>query len=382
MADTPTAEQETAQVVPTVLPDTPLPAETLSTASVPTAPAPTSTVMDPTPTIPVDGPDTPPVPGRAATLFAGNVWLVEQGHVPEAITDVGDVAALFGWNWNGTKLAIGRGRQQHQWEFVSDTTDLWVFDLSTKEMHQLSTGSNVHTATWSPVEDHIAYCDQESGVKVITSDGKVLYELPKGECIRSTWSPDGKALATAVYEGIDPRPEKEIENEMLVVVYLYSDTIAVLTDEGIPYAPIWSTNGKQILFQRVFVAMAPGEIPWFVADVTSGTVTRLDNAPPLAGTDPLRSPRGDFIVVGIGEEFRVLDFAGNTLLATLGRGPVWAPDGQTIVYQTQTEQWQMVTPPVEVRADATGGGVPAPVLFDYLRWKLFFAPSDAGRGER
>jgi dipeptidyl aminopeptidase/acylaminoacyl peptidase len=326
----------------------------------------------PTPTPIVSVPETPPVPGKAATLWDGNIWLVEHGREPEALTDFGDLSAIFGWNWDGTKLLFGRGRKQHEWEFVSDTTELWVIELASGDVKQLTTGSNVHTAVWSPVEDGLAYCEQDAGLKVITFEGEILYEMPKGLCIRSTWSPDGTALATAIYFGEDPRPYDELENEMLVVLDLSDDTITVLTDEGSPYAPVWSTDGRHILFQRMFVTMASGETPWYLADVVTGDVTRLDNAPPLAGVDPIRSPRGDFIVVGIGEGFYVLDFAGNTLFTARGRGLVWAPDGQTVVCRDEANQLQAISLPLEVRSSRIGGNLPAPVLYDYLRWKFFW----------
>ena len=57
-----------------------------------------------TPTSVGSVPETPPVQGKAATLWNGNIWLVERGREPEVLTDLGDVAAIFGWNWDGTKL--------------------------------------------------------------------------------------------------------------------------------------------------------------------------------------------------------------------------------------------------------------------------------------
>jgi hypothetical protein len=319
-------------------------------------------------------PETPPVQGKAATLWNGNIWLVERGREPEALTDLGDVAAIFGWNWNGTKLLFGRGRKQHDWEFISDTTELWVIEMTGRAMRQLTDGSNVHTAAWSPVEDRLVYCDQEAGLNVVTSEGRILYELPKGLCIRSTWSPDGTALAAAIYIGEDPRPSNELENAMFIVANVSEGTTTVLTDEGIPYAPVWSADGRHILFQRVFVTMAFGETPWYLADTITGKVTRLNNAPSFAGIDPIRSPRGDFVAVSTGRDLHVMDFAGNIHFTAQGHGLLWAPDGQTIIYYDETDRFQTESLSLEVLSNRVGGDLPAPVLHDFLGWNLFFVP--------
>jgi WD40-like Beta Propeller Repeat len=326
----------------------------------------------PTVTSPVPGPETPPVPGKAVTLYEGDIWLVGNDQVPIALTSVGDVSAIFGWNWDGTKLLFGRGRNDLPGD-IGDTTELYLFDVALRQQTRLTTTNLVRAAGWSPVDDRVAYCEHGDILTVATLDGMVLHQRDSVLCT-FTWSPDGSSIAVAFYTP-----------DMITEVGDKYSTLAIwqLSDGGwrqfgdathvADIWPVWSMDGQRILFQRYYYD--PGQQAgsgWYVADMDSGETHHLEGAPASA-EEIRRSPRADMIAYRVGPDLYVMDFEGQIAWMGHGHGPVWAPDGKTLFYRGTDNRFQVVVIETEVGEHAVGGAWPSPGL--YIEPE-YFAPGE------
>jgi hypothetical protein len=371
------------QAAPT---DTPLPAEqiiptdispleegTLPAASpepyIPSTIQPTSV---PSPTTPAEGPETPPVPGRAATLFKGDVWLVEKDRVPEAMTSVGDVAAIFGWNWDGTKLLIGRGRHVLGGD-IGDTTELWLLDRASQQMKQLTATNLVAGVGWSPVDDRVAYCERGDVLTVVTLDNQVLHQRKNIGC-SFTWAPDGSAMAVETYTP-DMVAEDGLKYSILAVWQLSDETLRLFSDakDESQYWPVWSTDGLRILFQRDFYEPSKQkESGWYIAEVNSGVLRRVEGTPAYTPEEIRRSPRADLVAYRVGPDLYVMDFEGRIDFTAPGHSSLWAPDGKTLFYRGTDNRFQVAVLESEVMDSAVGGAWPSPGL--YTEPEYFFAP--------
>jgi hypothetical protein len=340
----------------------------------PTA-APSPTVFLPTLSAPVQGPEIPPVPGKAVTLYGGDIWLVEQGRASEAVTGVGDVAAIFGWNWDGTKLLLGRGRNVLGGD-VGDTTELWLLDVASRQAKQLTASTLVKSASWSPVDDRLAYCEHGDVLTVATSDGETLQQLDSTVC-DFTWSPDGSAIATETYTP-DMIADDGLKTTVLAVWWLPDGRLQVFSDakdENHSW-PVWSTDGRRILFQRSCYAPDKQEQSgWYIAEVDSGLIRRLERTPRYSAEEIRRSPRADQVAYRVGPDLYVMDAEGKTMsLVGQGHSLVWGPDGRTLFYRGPDNSFQVVAIETEVIRSTLGGAWPSPGL--YIRPEYFFAPGE------
>jgi hypothetical protein len=262
----------------------PLPASTATLL-----PSPEPATSTPAPAFP----ETPPSPaGSAATLFEGDIWLVEPGQAPLRLTDYGDVAAIFGWNPGWTALLFGRGRIPHG-DF-GDTTELWVLDTIAQQASRLWPGNLVKTASWSPVEDDkIAICEHGHILTVIGLQGTPLHKLERAIC-SATWSPDGAAISLGTFT-LDMTLGGEVSDTVLSIWWWNEDRLQVFSDvkDEIQDWPIWSIDGKTLIYLRTFYAASEqGLSGIYKADVAGGGTSRIEGTSDSA-EEMLRSPRAD-----------------------------------------------------------------------------------------
>jgi hypothetical protein len=356
----------------------------------------TAEIPYPPPTIPAPLPETPeiapptltptsitqaPLPseelsrlmGRAATLRDGNIWLLEPDRKPEAFTDFGDVAAIFGWNYDGTMLLFGRGRIE-QPEFVGDTTELWVLDVYIRQARQLTSGNIIKTAGWSPVEDRIAYCELGDVLIVSDLDGKKYHQLERAIC-GYTWSPDGSAIAVETYTP-DMIDSDGLKYTVLAIWELADEKLQVFSDakDEAQYWPVWSMDGKRVFFERRYYdpkEQEQGLSGRYVFDVTSGQAKRLEGTV-ISSQEISRSPRADLITYRIGADIYISDFDGQSEIVAQGRSPLWLPDGKTLLYHAEDGGFQTVVVTDKVIELSVGGQ--QPVTSIYIQPEYFFAP--------
>jgi hypothetical protein len=311
--------------------------------------------------------------GTAVTLSGQDILLLRPEIKPSPITTSGDIAVIFGWNHDGTKLLFGRGRTV-QAEFVGDTTELWVIDIETQQEKQLSPAI-VSSAQWSPVDDRIAYCElREAGhVLVVTDlDGKELNQLAGVICTFS-WSPEGTGIAVATYtpEMIDT---DGLAFTVLSIWDLSSDRAQPILDQSgeVHARPIWSTDGRQVMFLRSYHqdASKQSESGIYVADLMEGVIRSVAN-PDGVVQEMSRSPRADKVAFRVGTDIFLLNFDGEVEAVGKGHSILWLPDGETLVYRDADNKFQTGMIDVEVMESEIGGSNFAANLYTNPEYYIF-----------
>ena len=337
-------------------PPPPSPSPVLTEAPTPTAP------VTPAPTEPSSLPLFPPLPEnvKAITLHNGHIWLQEAKGEPIQLTNFGDIAVIFGWNYDGTKILFGKGRVE-QGHLVGDTTELWFLEVSSGQTQPLTTTNAVKTASWSPVDDRIAYCELGDTLTIIDLSGKSLNQMEQAIC-DFTWDPDGSAIAIPTYtpEMVDV---DGLKYTVLAIWWLNDNWLQVFSnakDENHSF-PIWSVDGKHILFHRTYHAANPsGQDGLYVVDVLSSQFLYLEGTT-FHAREISRSYQDDLIVYQSRDEVIVIDFFGNINFTAQGSNPLWLPDGSLLYLVDST--FQIIFIDIETTSLINGGRFKSPGLY-------------------
>jgi len=327
---------------------TPLATETAS-------PSPTSTL---TPSPPF--PETPPIlDGMATTLYNGDIWLVEPGLHPEALTASGDVTAIFGWNRDGSKLLFRR-RSNSQSGLEGGTTQLWILDMNTRKANRLASGDGVKSASWSPVDDQIAYCTRSDVLSIITLDEVLLHQLKQVVC-DFTWSPDGMAIAVYAYTP-DMIASDGLKYTVIGVWRPAEDRLQVFSDakEEDHSQAVWSLDGKRVMFVLMYYEPGKQELSGLhVLDVASEQIQRIESDESSFKLEIRRSPRADLVAYRMDGGIYMTDFEGQSNLIDQGNAPLWLPDGKTLLYRAVDASFQTFSVEAQVAKSPAGGNQPA-----------------------
>ncbi len=284
------------------------------------------------------------IPARKAAFIRNkDVWVAESGRGEQALTAYGDVEAIFGWNKDATMLLIGRGRKV-QGPHIGDTTDLWLIDSAAKSAKPLTSGSKVHSAAWSPVDDRIAYCERGTPLNVLSvADvaGKVLRQLSNAVCFFS-WSPEGSSIAvvTATPESV---ADTNVEIYDFLTIWQLADghTLQIRTASGLIYDPTWSMDSRTVIFQLAKAGIA--QSVWHVADGTTGASQQLPNTPKIIADFVSRSATVDLLAFRIDQNIYAMDFGGQIQVLSAGKAPTWLPNGKTIIYRDKAGKLTLLT---------------------------------------
>jgi dipeptidyl aminopeptidase/acylaminoacyl peptidase len=331
-------------------------------------PSPPTTIRTPIGTI-APFPETPPLTaGQAATLHNADIWLVEPGVQPKQLTEIGDVSVIFDWNRDGSKILYGRGSTLQAW---GTTTGLWMLDLVSGKTEQVTDSRSVKSASWSPVDDRLAYCEYENVLTILDPKGEVKHQRDQILC-QFTWSPDGEAIAVESYtpEMVD---SDGLAYTVLGVWWLEEDQLHVFSaaKDEVHSSPVWSMDGRRILFVRnIFEgsAVEQTEQGLYIADLTTGDITAVRPSPTQAILGLTRSPQADLAVYRIGQEIYVTDFEGNS--RQVGKGeppnyPIWLPGGEALLHRAEGGNLQIIANEAAVDGKSIGGGRPALRRLEY-----------------
>ena len=191
---------------------------------------------------------------------------------------------------------------------------------------------------WSPDGPRLAYAGQpfrDDSIYVVNADGTATRRIASDSgTFGLAWSPDGKAIAYGVKNGI------------ALVRVDGGGTQVVPTDSGKdPWRPSWSPDGTRVAF------LSGGGL--YVTNVDGSGETRLAEAegPPT----PAWSPDGKQILFARDHQISVIDADGSgerqLTRSSWGEGfaaPVWSPDGTRIAFRRgrfpdsyETDVWIM-----------------------------------------
>jgi dipeptidyl aminopeptidase/acylaminoacyl peptidase len=206
----------------------------------------------------------------------------------------GDAAGEAAWSPDGARLAFVMGPAAHVHDYAGDG-DLYVLDVATGALTQLTTGLDASYPSWSPDGSELVFVSgQGAALSVIGSDGtdrSVIAEA-RGYYENPSWSPDGSTIAFQSLVTPDV-----LEHVAIFTVRSDGSNVRQLTDgsasEGFPS---WSPDGRRI-------AYSAGDRLWIMA---------------ADGTDPQPATRCALPCVA--------DFA-----------PTWSPDGASIAFVRQED---------------------------------------------
>jgi Tol biopolymer transport system component len=151
----------------------------------------------------------------------------------------------FSWSPDGTKLIYG----DSDYVGAKVLSDLYLFDLKTKQRRQLTHGLRAYAPTWSPDDQMIVFVANtdtlQTSLMAMDSDGSHIRELFKGQdemqFSSPRFSPDGKQISVSIlsFGGYED-------------IYLLnadgSGLRPVTQDRAKDDAPQWSPDGQYILF--------------------------------------------------------------------------------------------------------------------------------------
>jgi len=292
----------------------------------------------------------------AVMLEGGRLWQLPAAGSVTQLTAYSDVAVLYGWNFNGTKLLFGRGMYNTVGNFPAETTELWIYAANTNQSFRLFDSQKIMSASWSPVDDRLAFYEHgENPVLVVTtSDGKIL---TKRENLfwDFTWSPDGTAIAVR-YSG----------NELFVfgtqytvlgLWWLEKDELQLLSNATREdhSNPVWTIDGRRIIFTRLFGGNEAGIDGLYIVDISTHQIDLLPHSPELITFGVNRSPRSDTLVFNLGEDLYTMVVGQKPSLIGKGSNPIWHPNGITIFYTDKNDVEQAVALQTSVTDQFAGG---------------------------
>jgi dipeptidyl aminopeptidase/acylaminoacyl peptidase len=241
----------------------------------------------------------------------------------------GDAAGEATWSADGDRLAFIMGPAEHVHQYAGDG-DLYILDLRTGALSQITTGLAVSTPSWSPDGSQIVLVEgQGEALATMDADGtnRVVIARSRGYYERPSWSPDGSLIA---FQSA-PTPGN-IDRTAIFTIRPDGSGERQLTDgsnsEGFP---AWSPDGRLIAYSaanRLWSMNSDGSSPH--------PLTRCA-LPCVFDFAPAWSPDGLHLAFvrqedgGAARRLYVLDVGtGRTRLLTPGvvwvDTPAWRPD--------------------------------------------------------
>ncbi|MBI3666902.1 MAG: PD40 domain-containing protein [Acidobacteria bacterium] len=221
--------------------------------------------------------------------------------------------------------------------FYSDRSgryEIWMMDLRTKELAQVSQGNAEGDAAWAPDGRSVAYSESRR-LRVLDLKSRRLHTLgPDLHLGAPSFSPDGRSVCSIAVD-MDSRDGKQLQIYRMPVGG--GEATAVPTPEGAPFSCLWSLDGAAIYYD-LFILNGTQRHIWAV-NLASGRSRQIttgedDNADPALSPDGrnllfLRDHRQLFVMPAKGGEPRLLySFKSNQI----AENPAWTPDGRGIVF--------------------------------------------------
>ena len=225
--------------------------------------------------------------------------------------------------------------------------DIFIIDTQGERLQRLTHHpAEDFSATWAPDGRSFAYISTRDGnleIYVMNLNTKVSHRLTNHPArdIDPAWSPDGKWIAFA-----SDRKRNFQGYTDLYKIDANGENLQRLTDEGKHNgAPAWSPDGKKIAFYSV--RNQRNDI--YIMDANGRNLKRLLANQAHIRLTPSWAPDGKRIVYdssdfldAAGSGIYVMDTDGRnnrrlTPPGTWSSSPVWSPDAEWIVYQSELE---------------------------------------------
>ncbi len=189
--------------------------------------------------------------------------------------------------------------------------------IDTKSKKTVAVIPDLIGGSWSPDGQQLAF----NGPWISENDGQQLRQLDQGGYDVS-WSTDGQKLAYIKYES----------NSLMIMDIPTGKTEEVITAEGLNAKPVWSPDGKELLYSIGYIGGR-----WFAADLTKKTQVELTSDEDIASYVAAWSPDGQWVAYDQNNGINLVDHKGGNrrVLTKDGFTPKWSLDNQSIYYQTK-----------------------------------------------
>jgi Tol biopolymer transport system component len=250
----------------------------------------------------------------------GNLYVWDLGSNEIVQLTRGETIVWGSWSPDGKLMALILGKER----------DLYVLDVDTAEATKIdSIEDGVARASWSPDGQQIAY-DGGGTVFVINRDGSAKRELVDGASF--DWSPDGEKI---VYVALDSSDENSTQRSIFIINADGSDPQKLIVVERNATAPKWSPDGSRILFKTDTLHDKWGgviEQRLHIANADGGEIRDIDRT--LRHRPVHWSPDGSQVLYE-NIDARSCRFrleSEETECGDLGSYPVWEPLGERFAF--------------------------------------------------
>ena len=238
--------------------------------------------------------------------------------------------------WHGMVLAFASGQViwGHPWDIITvdispdgqrllvgvrqdDEQNSYLLNVADQKASLIAPG--LIGGVWSPDGRQMAF----SGLWVAQADGQEPRQIDQ-DGYAASWSPDGHYLAY-LKTGADYAVSLQVADLASGV------TREILSDPGLIARPLWSPDGRSLLYSVGFIGGS-----WYVIGLDGKE--RIDLTGDQTAYGAAWSPDGQWIAYAADDGIWVVDREGlnRRSIAPAGQEPAWSSDGQSILYQTRS----------------------------------------------
>jgi Tol biopolymer transport system component len=184
------------------------------------------------------------------------------------------------WSPDGKLIAFVSNRNYHDnTVYSSSETDIFIMNEDGTNLIQLTDNPSFNTTpTWSPDGHRIAFVSTRDmslpNIYTIDIDGSNLKQLTQRTYdVHPAWSPDGQYILFSSHRGVYTSGSTD-SLDIYIMKTDGTNVVRLTNTVGIQMAPVWSPDGKKILFLSDLKGFDQ-EFDLYVMNVDGTSLTRL-----------------------------------------------------------------------------------------------------------
>ena len=182
------------------------------------------------------------------------------------------VNSIFSWSPDSRSIVFS---QQHVVPSGSEFFDLFLFNLGTKKIHQLTVGERANDPDFSPSGKEIVYSKHEttgSNLWILNLQTGAKKQITKfkswNEVFSPRWSPDGRKIAFSLFDNHQNRDIFSINADG-------TNLSALVSTSADDRYPAWSCNGEKL----AFLSYVNGTPNLYIKNLKTGKADQITQSP-------------------------------------------------------------------------------------------------------